>query len=217
MLLFLCRCVKGSSQSFMLGLRTLVSGFMLGMVCSFSSNYKQIFPLWLEQWFQLPFSNILMYLLDLIFLILAAVEFLRHVPEGKYDAIIVDSSDPVGTSFSINFLFFFSRSWVCGCVYCVHDEGWGWNKNCKEILVAKYVFLKFWNYICYYTWKREYLKASFFYSKPFMPSIFIMGFVAVTSKLNIGFLSSFRPCPRTCWETLFWDNGKSFASWWCSL
>ncbi|KAE8694700.1 Spermidine synthase 2 [Hibiscus syriacus] len=25
-----------------------------------------------------------------------AVEFLRHVPEGKYDAIIVDSSDPVG-------------------------------------------------------------------------------------------------------------------------
>ncbi|GMP24753.1 hypothetical protein CsSME_00001912 [Camellia sinensis var. sinensis] len=25
-----------------------------------------------------------------------AVEFLRHAPEGKYDAIIVDSSDPVG-------------------------------------------------------------------------------------------------------------------------
>ncbi|XP_039011015.1 spermine synthase-like [Hibiscus syriacus] len=29
-------------------------------------------------------------------MILTAVEFLRHVPEGKYDAIIVDSSDPVG-------------------------------------------------------------------------------------------------------------------------
>lgn len=25
-----------------------------------------------------------------------ATEFLRHAPEGKYDAVIVDSSDPVG-------------------------------------------------------------------------------------------------------------------------
>lgn len=40
------------------------------------------------------------------------MEFLRHAPEGKYDAIIVDSSDPVGmprlsfiTSFSFNFNF----------------------------------------------------------------------------------------------------------------
>ena len=32
-------------------------------------------------------------------LLLAAVEFLKRVPEGKYDAIIVDSSDPVGMSF----------------------------------------------------------------------------------------------------------------------
>jgi len=31
--------------------------------------------------------------------ICAAVEFLRCTPEGKYDAIIVDSSDPVGMSF----------------------------------------------------------------------------------------------------------------------
>lgn len=27
---------------------------------------------------------------------LSAVEFLKTVPQGKYDAIIVDSSDPVG-------------------------------------------------------------------------------------------------------------------------
>lgn len=46
-------------------------------------------------------------------MILAAVEFLRHVPEGKYDAIIVDSSDPVGMPFSIIFLFI---SWEVGCV-----------------------------------------------------------------------------------------------------
>ena len=36
---------------------------------------------------------------NLVYLILAAVEFLRSAPEGKYDAIIVDSSDPVGMSF----------------------------------------------------------------------------------------------------------------------
>lgn len=29
-------------------------------------------------------------------MIFAAVEFLRRAPSGKYDAIIVDSSDPVG-------------------------------------------------------------------------------------------------------------------------
>ncbi|KAJ0525722.1 putative spermidine synthase [Helianthus annuus] len=32
----------------------------------------------------------------LTFFILTALEFIRHVPKGKYDAIIVDSSDPVG-------------------------------------------------------------------------------------------------------------------------
>lgn len=31
-------------------------------------------------------------------MILTAVEFLKNAPEGKYDAIIVDSSDPVGKS-----------------------------------------------------------------------------------------------------------------------
>lgn len=34
-----------------------------------------------------------------LYLILAAIEFLRQAPEGKYDAIIVDSSDPVGMTF----------------------------------------------------------------------------------------------------------------------
>lgn len=33
-----------------------------------------------------------------MFIVFAAVEFLRQVPRGKYDAIIVDSSDPVGVS-----------------------------------------------------------------------------------------------------------------------
>lgn len=30
------------------------------------------------------------------FFLLSAVEFLRNAPEGTYDAIIVDSSDPIG-------------------------------------------------------------------------------------------------------------------------
>ncbi|CAL5425750.1 unnamed protein product [Camellia sinensis] len=30
-----------------------------------------------------------------------AVEFLQNVPEGKYDAIIVDSSDPVGSNLNL--------------------------------------------------------------------------------------------------------------------
>lgn len=30
------------------------------------------------------------------FIIVTAVEFLKNAPEGKYDAIIVDSSDPLG-------------------------------------------------------------------------------------------------------------------------
>ncbi|KAI8001297.1 Spermine synthase [Camellia lanceoleosa] len=29
------------------------------------------------------------------------IEFLRNVPEGKYDAIIVDSSDPVGSNLTL--------------------------------------------------------------------------------------------------------------------
>lgn len=33
---------------------------------------------------------------------LAAVEFLRKSPEGKYDAIVVDSSDPVGKLYGLN-------------------------------------------------------------------------------------------------------------------
>jgi predicted membrane-bound spermidine synthase len=36
------------------------------------------------------------FLADLTSEIFTAVEFLRSAPEGKYDAIIVDSSDPVG-------------------------------------------------------------------------------------------------------------------------
>lgn len=31
------------------------------------------------------------------FYYMTATEFLRHAPKGKYDAVIVDSSDPVGT------------------------------------------------------------------------------------------------------------------------
>lgn len=38
-------------------------------------------------------------------MILAATEFLRNAPEGKYDAIIVDSSDPVGM-FYLSFISF---------------------------------------------------------------------------------------------------------------
>lgn len=41
-------------------------------------------------------SILFVLLVDLLFIILTAIEFLRHAPEGKYDAIIVDSSDPVG-------------------------------------------------------------------------------------------------------------------------
>jgi hypothetical protein len=35
----------------------------------------------------------------------AAIEFLRRAPEGKYDAVIVDSSDPVGESFQFKMVF----------------------------------------------------------------------------------------------------------------
>ena len=59
------------------------------------------------------FFGIFLYLIDFVFMILAAVEFLRNVPEGKYDAIIVDSSDPVGMSLPI--LLFIS--WEFGCQY----------------------------------------------------------------------------------------------------
>ena len=53
------------------------------------------------------------------FFLLSAVEFLRNAPEGTYDAIIVDSSDPIGELMllcivflehkameSLNFVFF---------------------------------------------------------------------------------------------------------------
>lgn len=49
--------------------------------------------------FNIPLLSVL-YLVEqyMTFLtILTAVEFLKNTPEGKYDAIIVDSSDPVGT------------------------------------------------------------------------------------------------------------------------
>jgi predicted membrane-bound spermidine synthase len=36
----------------------------------------------------------------------SAVEYLRTAPEGKYDAIIVDSSDPIGELFMFGFLIF---------------------------------------------------------------------------------------------------------------
>jgi len=44
---------------------------------------------------------IICWVIHWIFLIqfLTAVEFLKSAPEGRYDAIIVDSSDPVGMSF----------------------------------------------------------------------------------------------------------------------
>ncbi|THG05767.1 hypothetical protein TEA_002321 [Camellia sinensis var. sinensis] len=38
---------------------------------------------------------------DLLFIIMAAVEVLRNVPEGKYDAIIIDSSDPIGSNLNL--------------------------------------------------------------------------------------------------------------------
>lgn len=50
--------------------------------------------------FNFPVLSVL-YLVELYMtfcMILTAVEFLKNTPEGKYDAIIVDSSDPVGTS-----------------------------------------------------------------------------------------------------------------------
>lgn len=47
---------------------------------------------------------------------MTAIEFLRHAPEGKYDAIIVDSSDPVGGVIDLYMIFclkLFSPCWVC--------------------------------------------------------------------------------------------------------
>ena len=38
------------------------------------------------------------YLIEVTLTVNAGVAFLREVPEGTYDAIIVDSSDPVGKS-----------------------------------------------------------------------------------------------------------------------
>lgn len=46
----------------------------------------------------------LSFLVDHILVVPIAAEFLRCVPEGKYDAIIVDSSDPVGTLISIYYV-----------------------------------------------------------------------------------------------------------------
>lgn len=43
----------------------------------------------------------LSFLVDHISVVPIAAEFLRCAPEGKYDAIIVDSSDPVGTLISL--------------------------------------------------------------------------------------------------------------------
>ena len=51
-------------------------------------------------------------LVNPVCLILAAVEFLRCVPEGKYDGIIVDSSDPVGMSLYIDFSNKFSQAYL---------------------------------------------------------------------------------------------------------
>lgn len=42
----------------------------------------------------MQFASVSYYLTLLV--CIQAVEFLRRAPEGKYDAIIVDSSDPVG-------------------------------------------------------------------------------------------------------------------------
>lgn len=81
-----------------------------------------------------------MYLLDISSVILAAVEFLRNVPEGKYDAIIVDSSDPVGMSPSIHFLFLGNLS--VRCVYvCTLRIEFGKKKKKKNYrqTIAKYV------------------------------------------------------------------------------
>lgn len=38
----------------------------------------------------------------LIVIVIVGVAFLKAVPEGTYDAIIVDSSDPVGGSISFD-------------------------------------------------------------------------------------------------------------------
>lgn len=39
---------------------------------------------------------IIIFLIENYYFLHAAVKFLRDAPEGMYDAIIVDSSDPIG-------------------------------------------------------------------------------------------------------------------------
>ncbi|KAL3834184.1 hypothetical protein ACJIZ3_008920 [Penstemon smallii] len=56
-----------------------------------------------------------------------AIEFLRHAPEGKYDAVIVDSSDPVGPAQELVEKPFFdtiARALRPGGVLCNMAESW---------------------------------------------------------------------------------------------
>ena len=45
------------------------------------------------------------------FFLLSAVEFLRNAPEGTYDAIIVDSSDPIGELMLLALSFLNTKPW----------------------------------------------------------------------------------------------------------
>jgi len=59
------------------------------------------------------------------FFLLSAVEFLRNAPEGTYDAIIVDSSDPIGPAQELVEKPFFdtiARALRPGGVHCNQAE-----------------------------------------------------------------------------------------------
>lgn len=52
-----------------------------------------------------------------------AVKFIRDTPEGMYDAIIVDSSDPIGlfhVSFIHSYRGFFNLNHARGCIWRTH-------------------------------------------------------------------------------------------------
>lgn len=50
-----------------------------------------------------------------------ATEFLRNAPEGKYDAVIVDSSDPVGTLINLVMQVSDLLLITVACIYFLED------------------------------------------------------------------------------------------------
>lgn len=59
------------------------------------------FTCFIKEFFKLVLLLGLLSQLSDFFFDMTATEFLRNAPKGKYDAVIVDSSDPVGTYFDL--------------------------------------------------------------------------------------------------------------------